>query len=163
MKYSFTFPAPQDLDTVLPQAFSILHKNMSLLAPTGCPYEEDLALWLDYIRPALAEGRCRLVLMYCGQELAGYFQYSTENAIFMMDEIELRPEYQGSGIFREMYRWLEDKLPVGLSLVEAYSNKANAKSQGILEHLGLERAGENRSGSSYLYRGGFEEFWKRVV
>ena len=39
--------------------------------------------------------------------------------------------------------------------MEAYAHKKklNYKSQGILEHLGLQRIGENGNGSSFHYRG----------
>lgn len=71
----------------------------------------------------------------------------------------VKPKCQGTGLFRELYRWLEKELSAGLASVEAYSNKNNVKSQKILECLGLSRIGENKSGSSYHYRGTCRDLW----
>lgn len=161
MVFSFKFVEENEIDRAIPELFQILYTNMNAIAPTGGDYKQDLAVWRDYIAPAVQEGRCRIVRMLCNGELAGYFQYHTSEDSFMMEEIQIKPAYQGTGLFRELYRWLKNELPTGLAYVEAYANKKNLKSQGILESLGLERIGENQSGSSYLYRGSYEKLWER--
>lgn len=47
--------------------------------------------------------------------------------------------------------------------MEAYANKKNKKSQGILARLGLERIGENKNGNSYHFRGRYEALKKAVL
>ena len=54
-------------------------------------------------------------------------------------------------------------LPPEVEFVEAYANKKNEKSQGILARLGLERIGENKNGNSYHFRGRYEELKKAVL
>ena len=71
----------------------------------------------------------------------------------MMEEIQLDRKYWGSGAFTELYRHLAAFVPDNIQWVEAYSNKRNLKSQGILKHLGLEITGENKKGTSYHFRG----------
>lgn len=160
MKFTFQFADKHTLDHFLSEVFQILHGNMDLIAPAGGTYEEDFAVWQGYIVPAMQEEQRQMVLILCGGDLAGYFQYSIHAGSFMMEEIQIKPEYQGTGLFRELYRWLEKELPSGLVSVEAYSNKNNEKSQKILEHLGLRRVGENKSGSSYHYRGDCRGLWE---
>lgn len=160
MAFKFQFVDKPASETVLAEVFKILRDNMELIAPTGSTFEEDFAVWREYMASAMAEGQRQMVLMYRDDELAGYFQYDIRGDSFMMEEIEIKPEHQGTGLFRELYRWLENELPAGLVSVEAYSNKDNLKSQKILEHLGLRRAGENKSGSSYYYRGAYRELWE---
>ena len=160
MTFTFTFADKENVRDILPGIFKILHDNMSIISPTGSAYEEDFAVWRGYIIPAMQEEHRQMVLMLCDGDLAGYFQYNIRGDSFMMEEIQIKPEYQGTGLFSELYRWLENELPAGIFSVEAYSNKNNVKSQKILEHLGLRRIGENKSGSSYFYRGTCLELWK---
>lgn len=159
MRFKFQLLEKEAINDTLLQLFKILHGNMSLIAPTGGTFEEDFAVWREYIVPAMKEERRQMVLMLCGGELAGYFQYNIHGDSLMMEEIQIKPEYQGAGLFRELYRWLEDKIPGDVTYVEAYSNKENLKSQGILERLGLRRIGESKSGDSYHYMGKCLGLW----
>ena len=159
MTFDFKFVEKNSPVKILPELFRILYDNMSLITHTGGSFEEDFAVWRKYIVPAIGEEQRQIVLMRCDRDLAGYFQYSASDEVFMMEEIQIKPEYQGTGTFRALYLWLEDKLPKDIVYVEAYSNKGNLKSQRILEHLGLKPAGENKSGSSYRYRGRCSELW----
>ena len=159
MVFEFEFLNREKINSALPELFKVLHGNMSLIAPTGGTFDEDFAIWQEYIIPAVREEQRQIVLMYCGGKLAGYFQYDTGGGVFMMEEIQIKPEYQGTGLFRELYRWLGDKIPGDVTYVEAYSNKENLKSQGILERLGLRRIGESKSGDSYHYMGNCRGLW----
>lgn len=161
MTFQFKFADKTDFSARISEVFAILYANMSILAPTGDTYEQDLAVWREYIIPAMQEEGRQMVLMLCNGELTGYFQYRTSEDSFMMEEIQIKPAYQGTGLFRELYRWLKGQLPAELTHVEAYANKKNLKSQGILESLGLEKIGENQSGSSYHYGGSYGKFWER--
>ena len=73
----------------------------------------------------------------------------------MMEEIQIKSKYHGSGIFRSFYSCLISQLPKDIRYVEAYSHKNNVKSQRILEHLGLTQCGENKNGNSYHYKGDY--------
>ncbi len=147
--------------SVLPQLFAILHGNMSRIAPTGNSYEEDLAFWLSCVSPALDKEPRRILLIYDGDEIAGYFQYFVHNGLFMMEEIQLRDRYKGTGVFAELYAYLTGIIPENTELVEAYANKNNQKSIAILKHLGLEIIGENKNGASYHFRGRYETILRR--
>lgn len=62
-----------------------------------------------------------------------------------MDEIQFKKEYQGCGLFDELYHYLTTVIPAGTRYVEAFARKENLKSQGILEHLGLSVVGESKT------------------
>ncbi|NLJ80246.1 MAG: hypothetical protein GX335_04400 [Firmicutes bacterium] len=56
-----------------------------------------------------------------------------------------------------MYSFLISTLPSGICWVEAYVNKNNIKSQGILKHLGLNCAGEIKEKDIYHFRGKYSD------
>ena len=147
--------------SVLPHLFDILHSNMSKIAPTGNSYEEDLSFWLSCVSPALEKEPRKILLIYDGEILAGFFQYFVNNGLFMMEEIQFCDAYKGSGAFRELYAYLTGVIPEDTELVEAYANKSNHKSIGVLRHLGLEIIGENKNGISYHFRGRYENILRK--
>ena len=161
MPYKFQYADKKNIKEVLPMLFSILHSNMSVIAPTGNSYEEDYKIWLSNIVPAMEKDARQIVLMFCGDELAVYFQYYV-NAVsnsLMMEEIQIKEKYQRTGLFSDFYRWLVSKLPKDIKFVEAYSHKNNCKSQNILEHLGLIKTGEDSS--LFYYKGSYNSLLKR--
>lgn len=148
-------------DDALPMLFDILHANMSVIAPTGNSYEEDLSFWLSCVSPALEKESRKILLLYDGEEIAGFFQYFVDNGLFMMEEIQLRNRYKETGVFGELYAYLTRIIPEDTAFVEAYANKGNHKSIAVLHHLGLEIIGENKNGVSYHFRGRYETIFRR--
>ncbi len=150
-----------DAESVLPELFEILHYNMSRIAPTGNSYEEDFSMWISCIKPALEKEPRQILLLRDEERLAGYFQYYINNGIFMMEEIQFRDPYKGTGLFAELYRYLVKVIPEDTIFVEAYANKRNEKSIAVLTHLGLEIIGENKNGISFHFRGRYENLVRR--
>ncbi len=150
-----------DVESVLPKLFEILHSNMSRIAPTGNSYEEDFSMWISCIKPALEKEPRQILLLRDKEQLAGYFQYYVNNGIFMMEDIQFRDPYKGTGIFAELYRYLVKVIPEDTIFVEAYANKRNEKSIAVLTHLGLEIIGENKNGISFHFRGRYENLVRR--
>ena len=150
-----------DSDSVLPILFEILHSNMSRIAPTGNSYDEDFSMWMSCIKPALEKAPRHILLLYDNDEIIGYFQYYVNDGIFMMEDIQFRAQYQGIGMFEELYHYLVKTLPPNTEFVEAYANKKNEKSIAVLIHLGLDIIGENKNGISYRFRGRYENLIRR--
>jgi RimJ/RimL family protein N-acetyltransferase len=143
--------------------FAILANNMSDIAPTGNTYEEDYNMWYKNMNENLKNDKRNIVLVIFNDLMIGYFQYNTNvGGLFMMEEIQILPEYQGGkyNIFRKLYGFVFSILPKNIKTVEAYVNKRNRKSQNILLHLGLYCIGENKNGSSFHYKGSFEDIKK---
>ena len=139
----------------LSEMFAILYDNMSRIAPTGFTRDEDYKLWYSSTLKNSGNENFRYVLILSNNVLARYFQYRALDGVFYMDEIQFKNEFKGSGVFGELYRFIVPMLPSDTKTVQACANKNNLKSQAVLEHLGLEAAGENKNGS-ILYRGSFE-------
>lgn len=155
MDVRFNYADKTRLEEILPVCFEILYENMSVIAPTGDSYEEDLRMWYDNIYPLMEKAERQLVLLYCQEELAGYFQYSVLDDSLLMEEIQFRAKFHGTGLFRQLYTWLIKQLPKDLCCVAAYAHKNNQKSQSILNYLGLACGNENKSGNSFYYKGSY--------
>ena len=157
MQVVFRYLPKPPSSALLDEIFGILATNMRVIAPTGLTYEEDRAQWMACVPPALTKDARQIVLIYVGGELAGFFQYyvTADHSVFMMEEIQFKEAYRESGLFGELYRFLIPKLPADIVSVEAYADKRNTKSLGVLGHLGLTVIGENKNGISWHLRGDF--------
>ena len=78
-----------------------------------------------------------------------------------MDEIQFKKEYQGCGLFAELYHYLTTIIPVQTKYVDAFSRKENLKSQKILEHLGLSVVGEGKNGKCLYFKGEYKTLFER--
>ena len=161
MQISFCFLDKSKSEMILPMLYDILYSNMNVIAPTGNSYEQDQSEWTSCILPALEKTQRQIVLIYDDDVIIGYFQYYVNSNVFMMEEIQIKKEYHGSGIFGQLYHWLIKMIPHDILYVEAYANKKNIKSQAILKHLGLEVIGENRNGNSFHFRGNYRTFTEK--
>lgn len=159
--FSISILEDDQLSEVLPKLFDILYGNMSVIAPTGDSYQEDRDSWIPCMLEALQKPQRKMLTIHAGDELAGFFLYYVNNGLFMMEEIQLKPEYHGSGVFHQLYRYLFTVIPEDTEWVEAYANRENRKSQGILGHLGLNCIGENKNGHMYHYRGSYQTLRER--
>ena len=155
MLFTFSFANKQDFAQIAPELFDLLYTNMSEIAPSGYCYEEDRAVWMAAVVPAMEKENRQVVLIYADGARAGYFQYYTTAETLMLEEFQLKRPYQGSGAFGALFSWLLPRLPEDLRFAEAYAHKQNLRSQAILEHLGLQRTGENKSGNSWHFGGSY--------
>ena len=164
MKYenaiSFSYLDKSDFQTVAQQIFDILADNMTMIAPTGNSREEDFNLWYDAVSDGLQKAERQIILIKDNETIVGFFQYYTNADTFMMEEIQFKPEYQGTGVFRELYGFILKSIKTDLEFVEAYANVNNPKSIGILEKFGLLNTGLNKNGHSYHFKGKFVDLIK---
>lgn len=155
---------PKDeFDLISKEIFNILEKNMLNIAPKGKSFDEDFSEWNLAVSEGIQKPARNIILIYVDNKLVGFFQYYTNNdGLFMMEEIQLMPKYQGKeyNIFRLLYGFLFSILPTNLLTVQAYADKRNQKSQDILSHLGLHIIGENKSGDSFHYQGDYSNLLK---
>ena len=136
--------------------FSVLYDNMSQIAPTGFTREEDFACWFEANKEGLENTNRHIIICVEKEthEIVGYFQYTVQNDVFLMEEIQIRKSHQGKyNIFERIYGLVIDNMNKDVAFVEAYANKENGKSIGILGKLGLSIVGENKRGTSYHFRG----------
>lgn len=156
----FEYLNKSDFSTVATDVFNILADNMEKIAPTGNSREEDYKCWYEGVSGGLKRDERQIVLIKDREIIIGFFQYYTNENTFMMEEIQFKPEYQGKGIFRELYGFIFKNIKNDLKFVEAYANINNLKSIGILERLGLSKIGVNKSGSCFHFKGIYSELLK---
>lgn len=157
--FYFKYADKMQLEQYFSELFDILHSNMSLIAPTNNSYQEDFEIWSSYTVPAMQNEQRQIILMYVDNKLAGFFRYyiHDDTASLMMEEIQIKKEFQGTGLFSAFYRWFVKQLPKEILNVEAYADKRNHKSQAVLKHLGLIEMGENKNGISFYYKGKYAD------
>ena len=148
--------------------FSILYENMCQIVPVESSREEDYTLWFESNQENLKKENHHIIVGFQREthELIGYFQYSVQKNVFLMEEIQISSPYQGKhGVFKKIYGVVLETMPENIDVVEAYANKKNTKSIGILEKLGLTITGENKRGTSYRFRGTYADLvnWYKGV
>lgn len=161
MCFRFKQMQNEDIAVFINEMFEILASNMNVIAPTGNSYDTDFKIWSEYVVPVWREGKRRVILIFCEDTLCGFFQYFVNYKTFRMDEIQFKKEYQGCGLFAELYHYLTTVIPTRTRYVEAFARKENLKSQGILEHLGLSVVGESKNGKSLYFKGEYKTVFER--
>lgn len=157
---TFEYLNKNDFPDISSVIFNILADNMEQIAPTGNSREDDFNCWYDGVSDGLKREKRQIVLIKDADSIIGFFQYYTNDDTFMMEEIQLKHEYQGKSVFRSLYGFLLENINDSIKFVEAYANKGNLKSIGILEHLGLMRIGMNKNGNSFHFRGDYRDLVK---
>ena len=158
--FDFAFLRREEFEQYAKALFSILYDNMSQIAPTGNSREEDFPYWFNANKEELKNENRHIIIIVQKEinEIAGFFKYSVQNDVFFMEEIQIRKSYQGKyNIFERIYKFVLDNIKDGVCVVEAYADKRNIKSVGILGKLGLTIVGENKNGISYHFRGTYAD------
>ncbi len=146
--------------------FSILYDNMSRISPTGNSREQDFLFWFEANKEELENSNRHIIVSALKEtrEIVGYFQYTVQNNVFLMEDIQIRKTYQGKyNIFEKIYGLVLANMREDVDVVEAYANKKNTKSIGILGKLGLSIVGENKNGASYHFRGTYTDLWNWYI
>ena len=147
-------PATEREQTI-PALFAIFHGNMQVFDP----WEESR--WCAVISHALEDPRRVMLVVQENDEIVGFFMYACNGENFLMEEIQLIPRVQGTGLFRAIYAEVLPRLPDTVVRVEAYAHKDNLHSQGILSHLGLSMLGDGADQDIRHWRGDFRTFLQK--
>ena len=126
----------------LPRLVDLFYENMSAIAPGGMAYEAERAEWLANVGPALDKAPRQMLLALEGEKLAGYVMFYTREDLLMVEEVQLRREYQGGLLFLRLCRKLLADLPE-VCTVEAYAHRQNDRSRKLMNRLGMEEVPEN--------------------
>lgn len=156
----FSFLEKTEFSSVSETLFGILADNMDCIAPTGNTREEDYKCWFCGVSEGLKCDKRQIVLIKVKNEIIGFFQYYVNDDTFMMEEIQFVSRYHKTSVFRSLYGFLIENLRNDIVFVEAYANKLNKHSMGILEHMGLASVETNKNGNSYHYRGKYSDLIK---
>lgn len=156
----FTYLNKLDFTAIANEIFNILADNMTEIAPTGNTREDDYKCWYQSVSDGLKRDERQIILIKDNDIIIGFFLYYTNENTFMMEEIQLKPDYQKKGIFRKLYGFLIPSISEDIKFIEAYANITNHKSIGILEKMGLSKIGMNRNGRSYHFKGVYNDLLK---
>lgn len=132
MAFSIEFLDKSRAPETLTRLYEIFDANMRGM---NASWERDE--WTRAILDGLEKSPRQLLLLKDGSELAGFFLYYVNRGKLMMEEIQFLPRYFGSGLFEFLYSYLADIVPPDTDTVEAFANRVNEKSRGILKHMGL--------------------------
>ena len=157
MDFSFELLDKSGASGTLPELFDILYAN----AP-GADYEAEKRDYLARVLPALERPARQIILLRERGRLAGFFQYYVNDVRFMMEEIQFRPEYQGTGLFRALFSHITCVIDENPPFAEAYARAENLRSQGILRHIGLLPTREG-DGEFVHFRGRYEDLRNRYA
>lgn len=121
----------------LPRLFDLLHENMERIAPSELPREQEKAQWLSQVGPALEKAPRQIILCFVKGELAGYIQYYIREHMLMVEELQLKGQFQRTALLYGLCKHLLSVLPGDLKTVEAYADKRNLASIRMMEKLGM--------------------------
>ena len=158
--FDFIFLSRDEFEQYAEALFLVLYDNMNRIAPIEDSREEAFSFWFDANKEELKNENRHIIIIVQKEinEIAGFFKYSVQNDVFFMEEIQIRKSYQGKyNIFEKLYKFVLDNMRDGACVVEAYADKRNIKSIGILGKLGLTIVGENKNGISYHFRGTYAD------
>lgn len=152
----------QDISKYENAIFDILANNMSIIAPSDNNRGQDFLIWSQTIKGRLRKNECQLFIFICDEQVIGYLQYSIHEKTLLIEEIEITPDYQIKyNILGRVFKLLPMNISSDVVYIESYANKQNKKSNKLLNRLGFEVIGTNKSGKSYLYRGYYSDLIKR--
>lgn len=159
----FSYLSKNEFNKYASKLFSVLYDNMTAIAPTGNSREEDYKSWHKAVCGEMQSNKRHIIVILTGnmKEIIGFFKYSINECVFVMEDIQIKPFYRGKyKILRTLYGFVLEHINEDVHFVEAYADKKNTKSLGILEKLGLSIIGENKNGISYHLRGTYVDLLK---
>ena len=142
-----------DFQVLSSEIFNILADNMTIIAPTGNSRQEDYKCWYEAVSFGLQRKERQIILIKDYDKIIGFFQYYINSDTLMMEEIQFKAEYQGKGLVRKLYSFVDSSIKTDYEFVEAYANTKNSRSIGMLGKFGLSNIGMNKNGNSYHFKG----------
>ena len=127
----------------LPLLFDLLYDNMKDIAPSGAPYEVERGEFISNVSAALEKAPRQILLAAQGHVPVGYIQYYTRGELLMVEEVQIRKDYQNTLLFLRLCRELLKRLPAEIRVVEAYADPRNAESLGLMARLGMEKLADS--------------------
>ena len=152
-----------DKETELPlleQLFDLLYENMHAIAPSSLPYHEEKQQWMSQVGPAMAKTPRQIVLVYHRDKLVGYLQYYINKGLFMVEEIQLRPDCRCTSLFAALWKFMSQVIPEDIRTIEAYADPRNHGSQHLMEKLGMSIVEDSNARFPH-FRGSLDQLRKK--
>ena len=130
-------------DDILPVLFDIYYGNMSRICPRVKPYDVEREEWINEVSPALDKNPRQIILMYQGDDLAGFVMYYTRDDLLMIEELQLKEKYQRTLLLHRLFTYLTELLSSGCARIEAFASEKNYRSLDLMKYLGFCTIGKN--------------------
>ncbi|MBQ8834288.1 MAG: hypothetical protein IJ001_05120 [Oscillospiraceae bacterium] len=158
---NFHYLNKSDFPELASAIFKIFRDNMETIAPSGMSCEDEYRWWREAVGDGLKADARQIILVRRTDtnQIIGFFQYYTNETTFMIEEIQILSEYQGTANFlHRLYGFVLANIPQDLEFVEAYARKENIRSIALQRKLGMEIVGSDKSGTLYHLKGRFSDF-----
>ncbi len=144
----------------LPGLFDLLYENMRSIAPTGFSYEMQKESWICEVSPALDKAPRQILMCLCDGKLIGYLQYYTRGDLLVIEEMQVKKEFQRTTLFWYFCKQLLRILPGNITTVEAYADKRNTYSQMLMRKLNMQSVAPDDAPFLH-FRGTADDVFKR--
>lgn len=141
----------------LPLLFDILYSNMKDIAPSEFSKNE----FLHEVGSALEKEPRKIVLCYCGNELAGFLMYYTRENMIMVEELQLTKKYQRTRLLYQLCKFMIKILPRNIEYIESFVDKRNTASLSLQVWLGMAIVEEVNNNLIHL-RGNAKTFKNKI-
>ena len=142
----------------LSDLFEILYRNMESIAPMGEDYEAEKEAWVTCITRALSKAPRQILLIFVGDDLAGFCMYYIREDLLMVEELQLKPAYQKTVLAAEIFRFLRRNLFQKVRWIEAYADRRNLQSRALMEKLGMVMLEEPEESDFVHFRGAQQKY-----
>ena len=137
----FKYLNKSEKNTFLPLLFDIFYANMSEHLQSSKSYEQERDEWLSEVSAALGKEARKMIVCTDGESPVGFLMYYVREDMLMIEEVQLKEEFQRTRAFYLLCRHLMRALPENIMTVEAYAHKSNQNSQNLMLALGMECIG----------------------
>ena len=125
-------------DKWLPLLFDLFYENMAKIITFDKSFEDEKREWVACISEALEKAPRQIILCLDNGDVAAFVMYYTKNELLMIEELQIKEEYQRTRLCYRLLKYLIEELPDEITLVEAYAHKDNHNSQHVMKNLGMQ-------------------------
>ena len=137
---------------MLEELFDLYFENMNAIATEEAPYEAQKREWVACIGDALTKDPRQILLIYAEGKLAGFCMYYINKGILMIEELQLRSEYQRTAVLLPLYRHFRKRREL-IEFVECFAHKQNSHSRKLIGKWGMEPVGQTPDGGIIHFKG----------
>lgn len=141
----------------LPLLFDILYSNMKDIAPIEFIKEE----FIQEVGTALEKEPRKIVILYHGDELAGFLMYYTRENMIMIEELQIVKKYQRTKLLYQLCKFMISILPENIAIIESFVDKRNSNSLSLQSWLEM-KAVESVNDNLLKMRGSTQVFMSKI-
>lgn len=145
---------------MLEELFDLYFENMNAIAPEEAPYEAQKREWVACIGDALTKDPRQIMLIYAEGKLAGFCMYYINKGILMIEELQLRSEYQRTAALLPLCRHFRKRREL-IEFVECFAHKQNGHSRKLIGKWGMEPVGQTPDGGIIHFKGPAERVFHK--